>query len=158
MKLSSGGAQAAHGTPAEHGPCFTGCTGVGGSLGAARGAALGRGGICGTAVTPSGDRGGEGTGWQGCGPRERGRRVRGGAVPRGPQGVREGVGSGQADRGPPGERHGQGGAGLELLCGGESWGWSGLGREGSGETLLQPASAWRGLRESWGGTFYKGIE
>jgi len=39
----------------------------------------------------------------------------------------------------------------------ESWGCSAQRREGSGETLEKPASAWRGLRESWRGAFHKGM-
>ena len=38
----------------------------------------------------------------------------------------------------------------------ESWGCSAWRSEGCGETLEQPASTWRGLKESWRGTFYKG--
>ena len=37
----------------------------------------------------------------------------------------------------------------------ESWGCSAWRREGSGEILEQPASTWRGLQESWRGTFCK---
>jgi len=38
-----------------------------------------------------------------------------------------------------------------------SWGCSAWRREGSRETLQQPSSTWRGLQESWRGTFYKGM-
>ena len=44
-----------------------------------------------------------------------------------------------------------------VSAGWESWGCSAWRREGSKETLLLPSSTWRGLQESWRGTFDKGM-